>query len=56
MAKQKRDLLDEIAERLGEFVSELDRILRRQKKQKRALVPIPVRENNRHDPRQYPPR
>lgn len=42
MAKQqKRNLVDDVAERVREFIDELDRLL--QPKRERARVPVPVR-------------
>ena len=50
MAKKKRNILDDLTERVDEALKELERLIRNGKK-KRALVPIPVRND---DPR-FPP-
>jgi hypothetical protein len=51
VAKPKRNLLDEIAERVGELLKDLDSVLNPRSK-KPALVPIPVR-NERPRPKHY---
>ena len=50
MAKKKRTILDDLTERVDEALRELERMLRGDRK-KRALVPIPVR----NDEPRYPP-
>lgn len=44
VAKRKRNVLEEIAEQIGELVNDLERLINpRNKKPVRAPVPVPVR-------------
>ncbi len=40
--QDKRNLLDEVADRTREFLDDLDRLLRPQPKRKLARIPVPV--------------
>ncbi len=55
MAKKKRNVLDNLNERIDEMLKELERLLQGNKKE-RALVPIPVRNDDapRHRPKRHP--
>ena len=52
MAEQKkRSLIDELAERVGEALDQLDRLFQPQREPAHAPVPIPVRNNDHRLPR-----
>lgn len=55
MAKQKRSILDDVAEQLGKLLNDLERLITTgRRKPVRVPVPIPVQDEDPRRPRRDP--
>jgi hypothetical protein len=50
MAKQKRNILDDVTDGVRQLLDDLDRLLNPDKHQKPVRVPVPVRPNPTYPP------